>query len=61
MDKKQRRRKRYEIISDFSLDKKESGRLGGIKHTASGKINGGGDLIKLSTNNSFIYIKKIKK
>ncbi|MBW1815449.1 MAG: hypothetical protein JRJ39_18010, partial [Deltaproteobacteria bacterium] len=34
VDKKQRRRKRYEIISDFSLDKKESGRLGGIKHTA---------------------------
>ncbi|MBW2364824.1 MAG: hypothetical protein JRF25_07070 [Deltaproteobacteria bacterium] len=61
VDKKQRRRKRYEIISDFSLDKKESGRLGGIKHTASGKINGGGDLIKLSTNNSFIYIKKIIK
>ena len=57
---KKGRRKRVEIISDFALDtKKEKGWISGTTHTASGDINGGGNLIKLSTRNSFIYIKKL--
>jgi hypothetical protein len=58
---KKRRRKRYKITSDFPLDiKKDKDWLGGIKHTATGKINGGGNLIRLSTKNSNIYIKKLE-
>ncbi|MCP4756561.1 MAG: hypothetical protein GY866_37335, partial [Proteobacteria bacterium] len=57
--KNRRRRKRSEIVSDFPLDiEKEKGWFGGTTHTGTGKINGGGHTIRLSTVNSSIFIKK---
>ena len=51
----------YEIISDFPLKtttEKEGSRYRIIR--AEGDINGGGDLIKLSSGGGNIYIKKLR-
>ncbi|HDQ00097.1 MAG TPA: hypothetical protein ENN22_13045 [bacterium] len=54
----------YDIYSDFPLkiekDDKERDRRTGNILRASGDINGGGDLIQLSTSNGNIEIKKLK-
>jgi hypothetical protein len=48
----------YQIYSDFPL--KIDG-AGSRLITATGKINGGGDLIKLNTTNGDIRIRKLEK
>ncbi|MBN1155142.1 DUF4097 family beta strand repeat protein [candidate division KSB1 bacterium] len=51
----------YEIQTDFDLEKKVEGEKDDIQSiTAQGKINGGGDLISIETNNSNIRILKLK-
>jgi hypothetical protein len=62
-EKRQRRRsQKIGIFSEFPLDiNKEKGWFGGTTHTATGDINGGGNLIELTTRNSMVEIEKIKK
>jgi len=60
--RQRRRRQKIEIISEFPLDiKKEKGWFSSTTHTAKGDINGGGNLIELTTKNSMVEIKKLKK
>ncbi|MEE4310872.1 MAG: DUF4097 family beta strand repeat-containing protein [candidate division KSB1 bacterium] len=52
---------RYDIVSDFDLKKEKSDKDSRDQYIrAQGKINGGGDLIYLHTNNGNIRIKKTR-
>ena len=51
---RERPRRKYRITSDFPLDIDSGSR----RITAQGKLNGGGDLIRLRTTNGDIEIRK---